>query len=170
MRHFTPQQFRDLLAEAPPHYRTLLKVCFWHALRISEATSLRACDIQHGYLTVQRLKGSNKTIQPFVEHQDPMLSEVKELREMAKLPPDTLLFPLTRDAVNKMMTRLNKRLLDLPKCHPHMLKHTCAHVMLDGGKTIPEVQKRLGHKKAESTLMYLLVTEEQAAEGMGDLL
>ena len=131
---------------------------------------LTARDIQHGYIKVKRKKGSLPTLQPFVTHKDKRLSELEGLKELAKLPLDTRLFPVTRFAMNKMMTRLNNRLLDLPRCHPHMLKHTCAHVMLDGGKTIPEVQKRLGHKKAESTLLYLLATEEQAAEGMGDLI
>jgi type 1 fimbriae regulatory protein FimB len=175
MRHFKPEQLALLVNSVPEHYVMIMLVGFWHGLRVSEIMELRSRDIQHGYVKVKRKKGSLPTLQPYVLHVDAdkketALSEYSRLKEMAKLPLDTRLFPMTRFAVNKMMMRLNKRLLDLPKCHPHMLKHTCAHVMLDGGKKLPEVQKRLGHKKAESTMMYLLVTEEQAAEGMGDLI
>jgi integrase len=42
--------------------------------------------------------------------------------------------------------------------------------MLDGGKSINEVQAYLGHKSGNSTLQYLKVDEEQAAEGIGNLL
>jgi integrase/recombinase XerC len=148
----------------------IMLIGFWHGLRVSEILGLRSKDIQHGYIKVQRKKGSLATLQPYVLHKDPLLSEFEGLKELAKLPPDQKLFPMTRDAVLKMMTRLNKRLLGLPKCSPHMLKHTIAHVMLDGGKSINEVQAYLGHKSGNSTLQYLKVDEEQAAEGIGNLL
>lgn len=170
MRHFKPEQLRQLIDSVPEHYRLLILIAFWHGLRVSEVIGLTSRDIQHGYIKVKRKKGSLPTLQPYVLHKDPKMSEFAGLKEMAKLPLDTRLFPITRDAVNKMMTRLNKRLLDLPKCHPHMLRHTTAHTMLNGGKKINEVQKYLGHKSGNSTLTYLMVTEDEAAQGIGDLL
>jgi integrase/recombinase XerC len=174
VRHFKPEQLSKLIDAVPEHYQMIMLIGFWHGLRVSEILGLRSRDIQHGYIKVQRKKGSLPTLQPYVMHKadgvESKLSEFSRLKELAKLPPDTLLFPLTRDAVNKMMTRLNKRLLGLPKCSPHMLKHTIAHVMLDGGKSINEVQAYLGHKSGNSTLQYLKVDEEQAAEGIGNLL
>ena len=169
MRHFKPEKLRELLLSVPERHRLMLVVAFWHALRVSELIELTAGDIQHGYLKVKRKKGSLPTLQPFVMHKDPLLSEIEGLTAMAKLPHATRLFPLTRFGVYWIMKEANKG-LDLPRCHPHMLRHTCAHVMLDGGKKINEVQKYLGHKSGNSTLMYLAVTEEEAAEGLGDLI
>ena len=169
MRHFTSDQLLSLIEAVPERHRLMIKVCFWHGLRTSELVGLRAKDIQHGYLKVQRKKGSLATLQPFVVHKNPKLSEHEGLKELAKLPPETVLFPLTRNGVGWILREANKK-LDLPKCHPHMLRHTTAHTMLNGGKKINEVQKYLGHKSGNSTLMYLMVTEEEAAEGMGSLI
>jgi integrase len=175
MHHFSPEQLATLIENVPARHRLMVLVGFWHGLRVTELINLTSRDIQHGYVKTVRLKGSRPTLQPYVLHlndgkTESMLSEYSGLKELAKKPLDERLFPVTRFCLNKMMTRLNNKVLDLPKCHPHMLKHTCAHVMIDGGKTVPEIQKRLGHVRGDNTLRYLEVSEQQAAQGMGGLL
>jgi integrase len=169
MHHFKPEQLRSLLLTVPEKHRLMILVGFWHGLRVTELVNLTSKDIQHGYVMTKRLKGSQETLQPYVYHKDPVLSEAPGLKELAKLPLDTVLFPVTRFGVHKIMQKAGTK-LDFPKSHAHMLKHTCAHVMLNAGRPINVVQKRLGHESGASTLRYLLATDEQAAEGMGDMI
>lgn len=103
--------------------RLMLLVGFWHGLRISELINLRGRDIRGGYLSAQRLKGSNKTIQPFVDCADPELDEAEALTELGqKLKSNDKLFDITRFGVYKLMQRAGER-AGLPphKCHPHVL-------------------------------------------------
>jgi hypothetical protein len=59
----TREQLAALCAASEPLYATLWRLMAAHALRISEALSLRPCNVEGGFLTIQRLKGSQRTRQ-----------------------------------------------------------------------------------------------------------
>ncbi|MGE0407457.1 MAG: tyrosine-type recombinase/integrase, partial [Candidatus Korobacteraceae bacterium] len=73
MQHLTRDELHSLLhharAESERDWLMIL-VAFWHGLRASEVTKLERSQIADGFLTVQRLKGSLKTTQPLVSHED----------------------------------------------------------------------------------------------------
>jgi integrase/recombinase XerD len=173
VKSLTKEELKKLLAAIPQErHKLMILTAFWHALRCSEVINLRARDIQGGYLSVQRLKGSKKTIQPFVYNADPELSEMEGLTKLAEeLKPKEKLFGITRFGVYKLMQRAGER-AGLPphKCHPHVLKHSIAMVMKNGKKDVKEVQEYLGHVEGKNTLVYWETTMEQAAAGLGELL
>jgi integrase len=171
MHHLKKDQIKALVLAVPSQHRLMVLVGLWHGCRVSELINLRAKDVQHGYVRLVRLKGSLTTIQPWVLNSDPLLSEYEGLKELSKLGPETVLFPMTRFGVHKLIKKAGIR-AGLPPhiCRPHALKHSIAHLLLDGGKTINEVQRYLGHRSGSSTLRYLLATDEQASAGVGALL
>lgn len=165
MHHLTREQLKALLVAIPnERNRLMILVGFHHGLRVSELINLTGADIRDGFVKVQRLKGSLKTVQPFVEHSDPDLNEAPLLIELARsVRPRERLFPMTRDGVSKLMLRAGTA-ARLPRhlCHPHVLKHSVAMQTI-GKADIENVRQWLGHRSIASTGEYLRVSDEAAA-------
>lgn len=172
---FTPEELRAFLTKTKEHDERayvmfLLMVC--HGLRVSEVIALRRRDFSSEdapYLTVQRLKGSLKTTQKLLSSNDSLFDEMTAVTHyITKLKPKDFLFtnergePLTRFGVNFLVTRYGTWAgLPKVKLHPHSLKHSCGVQMRKSGANLELIQNRLGHKKLDSTAMYLRVTEDE---------
>ena len=167
MQHLTKDELRGLLMRAKVdslrNYLMIL-VGYWHGLRVSEITSLTAEQIQDGYINVQRLKGSMRTIQPIVKHSDPLLDE-SQLIEYAAGKQGKL-FKLSRKCFWEAIQRYGKQ-AGIPehKCHPHILKHSIAmHTIKQAG--IENVRQYLGHINIGSTGAYLKVSDDAASKAI----
>jgi site-specific recombinase XerD len=70
--------------------------------------------------------------------------------------------PLTRWGVNYLVEQYG-RWAGIPdhKRFPHALKHTCGIQMRKSGATLETIQNALGHKRLDSTAMYLRVTQDE---------
>jgi integrase len=174
MNYLKKDELKKLLSGVSNEsHKLMILVGFWHGLRVSELISLEGKDIQGGVLRIQRLKKSKKTTQPFVFNEDPELDEETPLLKLAAtLGPNDRLFNITtRDGVAKMLHRAATVAgLPLYKCHPHALKHSIAMAMYKGGKSVKEMQTYLGHVEGKNTLRYIEATEEESAQGIGNLL
>lgn len=139
-------------------------VAYQHALRASEVIHLTRDNIEGGFLTVQRLKGSLKTTQPLVEDPEPLLSERKPLLEFAsELHGNQLLFPVSRQHFWYLFRRCaNAAGIPKHKRHPHVLRHTLALDVIDSAG-VHNTKQYLGHKSLSSTGEYLKVTDEDAS-------
>ena len=147
MRHLSIEQLKALLAAIPSERnRLMILVAASHGLRVSEVTNLTGKDIQDGFVSVKRLKGSYHTIQPYVAHADPMLDESRPLAELSRtVKDDERLFPMTRSGVLKLMQRAGAK-AGIPEhlLFPHVLKHTCGKAVI--GQGIEFARQYLGHK------------------------
>jgi len=152
--HFlTRQQFAELCAASAPFYAMLWRLMVGHALRISEALSLRAEDISAGYLTIQRLKGSQRTRQP-------LLVDLS-----AQIASGTYrLFPVHRSTAFLHCRRAAAAIgLHPDLWHPHVLRHSCCQWLLQANVPLHMASTYMGHSSLASTAQYLNCGDEKAS-------
>jgi tyrosine recombinase XerC len=149
--------------------RALLELLYAAGVRVSEATGLNTSDLrsgeESGMLRV-RGKGDKERIVLIGRPAARALSRyVHQGRPRLAKGTEEALF-LNRDggrlsvrAVQKIVERsalacgLDKR------AYPHLIRHTFATHMLDGGADLRVVQELMGHASANTTQIYLHVTE-----------
>src|SRR5208337_1504215 len=146
----------------------MILVAYSHGLRASEVTGMQADAVKDGHLTVARLKGSLRTVQPLVSDENPLLDEASALFAFAgSLHGKQRLFPVTRQHFWRLVQRYAAA-AGIPerKRHPHVLKHTIAMQVIHSAG-IENTRQYLGHKSMSSTGAYLKVTDAEASEAVG---
>ncbi len=155
MNSLSASELSSLLAAARKHSQRdyiMLSTAFRHGLRASEICGMTAEQVRSGYVTINRLKGSDKSVQACSP----------ELTEYAKDKTGRLFNIQRRQFHNVMVQHGSTAGIPEHLKHCHVLKHSCAMIMLAGGAKINEVQKRLGHKNGGNTLKYLAVSDAVA--------
>jgi integrase/recombinase XerC len=71
---------------------------------------------------------------------------------------------LTTRAIGMLLTKYAKRAGVPGRIHPHLLRHTFATHLLDGGADLRVVQELLGHADLATTQIYTHVTQARARE------
>lgn len=143
----------------------MMSLAFTHGLRASEITGLTVADVRDGYITVQRLKGSLRTTQQLLAHENPLLNCRVALPEFVRgMIAEQRIFPVCRQTFWRRAQRYALAIgLPAHKRNTKMLKHTCALISLQLGVGIENVRQHLGHKSLSSTGAYLRVTDEAAS-------
>src|ERR1039457_602051 len=147
---------------------SMIVLAYKHGLRASEVCNIRLgeVDLRNGSILVQRLKGSLRTTQALTEHRgEPLLNELKALREWMKQRPDDgsdFLFTsqkggrLDRSQFFRLFQAIaNKAGLPAEKQHPHALKHSIASHLVSANVNLALVKQQLGHKSIGSTMRYI---------------
>jgi integrase/recombinase XerD len=142
----------------------MILVAFAHGLRATEVVQLTKDNFDSGFLDIQRLKGSKRTLQPLLEHADPLLNERAALVcFLAKIPEKQRLFPVTRQRFWQLVQQYGEAAgLAAHKRHPHILKHSIAMQMIQSAG-IENTRQYLGHKSISSTGEYLKVSDDDAS-------
>jgi len=179
MEHLTREQTISLLTCARAGRERdwiLFLVSFWHGLRASEAVNLTPENFSDGYLNIQRLKGSLRTVQPLVGHELEILNEREAVEswlnghKAAHAGDGRLkrLFPVSRVQFFRLMRRYAAQ-AGLPRhlAHPHVLKHSIAMQSIKAAG-IENVRQYLGHKSISSTGAYLRVSDDAASLAVKD--
>ena len=145
----------------------MILVGFWHGLRVSEIVGFTRESVQDGYLTIQRLKGSLKTIQPLIEDPEPLLNEKPALLRFAKRKlPGQPIFNISRQHFWRLIRRHGRAAgIADHKLHPHILKHSIAMQTIRNAG-IENVRAYLGHKSISSTGVYLRVDDDAASQAI----
>ena len=166
-----PEKVRD---------RALMELLYACGLRVSEAVDLKITQIDRraGLLRVLG-KGRKERIVPYTERAGewleryledirPQWSEKVSRRFADSVFLSRRLKSLTRMAVWKI---LHKRALEcgLSDVHPHILRHSFATHLLQGGADIRFVQALLGHASLGTTERYIKIADEELRKIFDDI-
>jgi site-specific recombinase XerD len=162
--------------------RALMELLYAAGLRVSEVASLNVSELDVRDQSVRvRGKGKKERIGVFGEPAaDALHRYLKEGRPELEAHKEEALFlnrfggRLTVRSVQTIVRKYATK-AGLPTAvHPHLLRHSFATHLLDGGADLRVVQELLGHESPNTTQIYTHVSEvrkrevmEQAMEALG---
>ncbi|MDE2489802.1 MAG: tyrosine recombinase [Elusimicrobia bacterium] len=141
--------------------RAMLELLYASGLRVSEVLTLtpEAVNLQEGWVRVLG-KGSKERLVPAHARALAALRAYLALRERRFKSPAPELFlgrsgrRLSRVQFWRILRALGRRAGLSSPVHPHLLRHTFATHLLEGGADLRSVQEMLGHADLSTTQIY----------------
>jgi integrase/recombinase XerD len=141
--------------------RAMLELLYAAGLRVTELLGLKpeAVNLQEGWVRVLG-KGAKERLVPVHARALSALTVYLALRERRFKTPDPELFlgrsgrKLSRVQFWRVLRALGKRAGLRAPVHPHLLRHTFATHLLEGGADLRSVQEMLGHADLSTTQIY----------------
>jgi integrase/recombinase XerD len=153
--------------------RALVELMYGGGLRVSEALGLHRRSVDLDERLVRALgKGSKERLVPLGR---PAVDALRRYLAMGRPHLDRRhrpeLFlnarggPLTRAGAFLVLRRLAEKAgLDPTRVHPHLLRHSFATHLLEGGADLRSVQEMLGHADLSTTELYTHVSDRRRRE------
>jgi integrase/recombinase XerD len=160
----TPRAHRD---------RALVELLYGAGLRVGEAVGLTKTDVDLENRIVHAIgKGNKERIvpigRPAVEAVRRYLSRGRpflDVRHRPELFLNARGGALTRAGAFLILRRLAAKAgLDAERVHPHLLRHSFATHLLEGGADLRSVQEMLGHADLATTELYTHVSDRRRRE------
>lgn len=151
----------------------ILEMLYATGMRVSELTGIDLRDLDMDACEAKVLgKGSKERIVLFGRAAREALSLYLSAGRggLLKNPEERALFlsktgrRLTARSVARMLDRYFDSVSDEMKISPHVMRHTFATHMLDGGADLRSIQELLGHSSISTTQVYTHVTRERLKE------
>ncbi len=150
--------------------RAMVEVLYAAGLRVSELIALRIdqCNLEVGYLAITG-KGNKQRVvpigRPAVAATQQYLLHVRSLLLKRRMSPALFVTrrgtPLTRQGFWKLLRARAQRAGIARMPSPHMLRHSFATHLLQGGADLRSVQAMLGHADIATTQIYTHVDAAQ---------
>jgi len=170
---FLPEAATEKLMEtpsdgdyAPERDRAILELFYGSGLRLSELAGAKEADLDLSSREIRVIgKGAKERIVPisdaFVEAWEAYLPRREQYRQA--FGPDMPLFisrkgrAISRSMLAVLLKRYGAKSPDPVKVTPHMLRHSYATHMLEGGADLRAIQEMLGHRSLAATQRYTAV-------------
>ncbi len=155
--------------------RAMLELLYSSGLRVAELTGLKIQDIDmENELLRVRGKGGKERIVPFGEKAkealDKYLNRRKELLVGGRLiDPDALFLnykgeKLTTRSVERIVKKYRAKSGLSKEISPHVLRHSFATHLLEGGADLRVIQELLGHSSLSTTQKYTHISVDRLME------
>jgi len=160
----TPRALRD---------RALVELLYGAGLRVSEAVGLEKNGVDLDERLVRSIgKGDKERIVPLGRNAADALRRYLsrgrpflDSRHRPELFLNARGGPLTRAGAFLILRRLAEKAgLEPTRIHPHLLRHSFATHLLEGGADLRSVQEMLGHADLATTELYTHVTDRRRRE------
>lgn len=150
--------------------QVIIELLYGSGLRVSELVSLnrQSLELESGLLRV-RGKGNKERVVPITDYARQAINGYFKLRrdENQAVLLNYQGTRLTARSVRRILDKLVRRISLEQHVHPHMLRHSFATHLLDGGADLRTVQELLGHQKLSSTQIYTHLTRERLKDVYG---
>jgi len=147
--------------------KVILELLYGSGLRVSELVGLNRenLDLDSGLIRVFG-KGRKERVVPVTNYS---IQAIKTYLGMRADQNQVLLLNyqgtrLSERSVRRILDKLVAKISLEQHVNPHMLRHSFATHLLDGGADLRSVQELLGHKKLSSTQIYTHLTRERLKE------
>jgi site-specific recombinase XerD len=160
-----PEAWRDL---------ALVEILYDAGLRAGEACALmpRDVDVREGWVRIEQGKGRRDRVVPLADAAAAAITAYQHHGRQALAArnaagdPGTVFLnargrTMTTRDVRRVIARLGCASLDGRPIWPHLLRHSFATHLLEGGADLRSVQELLGHADVGSTQIYTHVTGER---------
>jgi len=154
--------------------RAILEVLYSTGMRRGELTTLEISDLNHERNTLQIRQGKGKkdrVVPVGARAMNWLTNYLENVRDKLLLEANERALFLTSygegfnpDVLSRKVTKMIKQAEIERSGSCHLLRHTCATHMLEGGADIRFIQQLLGHEKLETTAIYTHVSIEQLKE------
>ena len=153
--------------------QVILELLYASGVRVSEFVNIKMQDIDFRTRSIRILgKGNKERIVPFSRSASITMKDYKENCRPLLLAKNKMEYNIDYFILNDQGKKLTPRGLEyilknvekLTGCnyglHPHLLRHTFATHLLEGGADLRVIQELLGHESLDTTQVYTHVTEE----------
>jgi integrase/recombinase XerD len=153
--------------------QALVELLYGAGLRVSEAVGLDKAGIDLDDRLVRVVgKGDKERVVPIGRHAAEALRRYLargrpylDRRQRAELFLNARGGPLTRAGAFLILRKLAEKAgLDPARVHPHLLRHSFATHLLEGGADLRSVQEMLGHADLSTTELYTHVSDRRRRE------
>lgn len=147
--------------------RVILELLYGSGLRVSELIGLNreSLDLESGLIRVLG-KGNKERVVPVTNYAIEAIGAYLEMRvdHHRALLLNYQGSRLSDRSVRRILDKLVSKISLEQHVNPHMLRHSFATHLLDGGADLRSVQELLGHQKLSSTQIYTHLTRERLKE------
>jgi site-specific recombinase XerD len=149
-------------------YRAVVTTTYAAGLRVSEACRLRVADIDSGRMVI-RVQDGKGGRDRYVMLSERLLQGLRAYFRIER-PKGEYLFPgktpgspITPDSVRRVLKAAVKKSGVKKRVSPHVLRHSFATHLLEGGADIRTIQVLLGHQSINTTQLYAQVSTRHIA-------
>ncbi len=162
----TPREIKILIKTAKAgRDRTIIEFLYSTGIRVSECANMKisSLELNEG---VARVKGGKGKKDRIIILSKKWIHNLKKYLKRKKITSEFVFSkkngkPITGDTIERMVKKYAEKAGIQKTVTPHVLRHSFATHLLEGGENIRKIQELLGHSNLATTQIYTFVSTEE---------